>query len=90
MTGMVVLGWRPCEVWACATCFGAPESPMTQGLNMGIFSLLAVVLMVLGGAAAFFIFLARRAGRPMELEPRTAPGSSHPPGGWRAESGRTE
>ena len=45
------------ESLACATCFGAPDAPMTQGLNMGIFSLLLVVLFVLGCAATFGIFL---------------------------------
>ncbi len=34
---------------------------MAKGMNWGIFSLLAVVVVVLGGFAAFFVFLARRA-----------------------------
>jgi hypothetical protein len=33
---------------------------MAQGMNWGIFSLLGVVGLVLGGVAAFFIYLARR------------------------------
>jgi hypothetical protein len=33
---------------------------MAQGMNWGIFTLLGVVGLVLGGFAAFFIFLARR------------------------------
>jgi len=33
---------------------------MAQGMNWGIFSLLAVVGTVLGGVAGFFIYLARR------------------------------
>ena len=49
------------DVMGCATCMGNPESPLTQGLNWGIASLLGVVLFVLGGTAVFFIYLARRA-----------------------------
>ncbi len=29
-------------VWACATCFGAQDSPQTQGMNMAIFTLLGI------------------------------------------------
>jgi hypothetical protein len=50
----------PHSVWACAACFGQSDSPMAKGLNWGIFSLLAVVAPVLGGIAAFFIYLARK------------------------------
>lgn len=46
---------------ACATCFGAPDAPLTKGLNWGIGSLLVMILMVLGGVASFFIYLMRRA-----------------------------
>jgi hypothetical protein len=46
---------------ACAVCFGDPASPTAQGLAMGVVALLAVVLVVLGGVSAFFIYLARRA-----------------------------
>jgi hypothetical protein len=34
---------------------------MAQGMNWGILSLLAVIVVVLGTVAAFFIYLARRA-----------------------------
>lgn len=45
---------------ACATCFGAADSPLTKGLNWGIGSLLVVILMVLGGVASFFVYMIRR------------------------------
>ena len=51
----------PQSVQACAACFGQSDSPMAKGMNWGIFSLLLVVVSVLGGIAAFFIFLARKA-----------------------------
>ena len=50
----------PVRVSACAACFGQSDSPMAKGMNMGIFSLLFVVVFVLGGIAAFFIYLAKR------------------------------
>jgi hypothetical protein len=34
---------------------------MAQGMNWGIFSLLGVIGLVLGGVIAFFVYLARRA-----------------------------
>lgn len=48
---------------ACATCFGASDSPMAQGMNWGIFSLLIVVVCMLSTIAAFFIFLAKKSAQ---------------------------
>ena len=45
---------------ACAACFGKSDGRQAESMNWGIFSLLVVVLFVLGGIAAFFIYLARR------------------------------
>ncbi|HWF18536.1 MAG TPA: hypothetical protein VG754_04685 [Verrucomicrobiae bacterium] len=46
---------------ACAMCYNSHvDSPLASGMNWGIFSLLAVVVCVLGTIASFFIFLARR------------------------------
>ena len=50
----------PLSVHACATCFGRSDSPLAQGMNWGIFTLLVIVALVLGGVTAFFIFMARR------------------------------
>ena len=54
-------GLQPSSVWACAACFGASDSKLAIGMNWGIFSLLVVVVGVLGTIAAFFIYLAKRA-----------------------------
>ena len=51
----------PVPVSACAACFGQSDSPLAHGMNMGILSLLLVVVFVLGGIASFFVYLARRA-----------------------------
>ena len=50
----------PHPVLACAACFGKSDSKLAEGMNMGIFSLLAVVVFVLGAIASFFIYLAKR------------------------------
>jgi hypothetical protein len=52
---------QPASLLACAACYGKSDSPLAQGMNWGIFSLLGVIVPVLGGIAAFFIFMARRA-----------------------------
>jgi hypothetical protein len=36
---------------------------MAQGMNMGIFTLLVVIVSVLAGVAGFFIYLARKSSR---------------------------
>jgi len=48
---------------ACATCFGASDSAMAQGMNAGILSLLGVIGFVLVGVASFSVFLAARSAR---------------------------
>lgn len=46
---------------ACPVCFGAADSPMVDGIKLGIFVLLAVTGVMLGSFAAFFVHLMRRA-----------------------------
>ncbi len=58
----------PQSAQACAACYGQSDSPMALGMNWGILSLLVVILSVLGGVAAFFIFLARKSA----AQPATA------------------
>ena len=47
--------------FACATCFGAPDAPATQGLNYAIFVLLGCIATVLMGIVFTFISLRNRA-----------------------------
>jgi len=63
----------PLSVSACAACFGKSSDAMAQGMNMGIFALLAVIGSVLIGVASFAIFLARRAARFPVAQISTAP-----------------
>lgn len=45
---------------ACATCYGAPDDPMTKGVNNGIWVLLgAIGLVQIGFVAMFWSFWKR-------------------------------
>ena len=46
---------------ACATCFGASDEPMTEGMNMAILTLLGVTGSVMGMAGTMFLVIRRRA-----------------------------
>ena len=51
----------PIPAQACATCYGGNiESPMTDGMNLGIFTLMGVIGTVLLTFGAFLIFIFRR------------------------------
>ena len=51
--------------WGCAVCMGAEGADLTRGMNMGILSLLGIVLAVLAGFGVFFIYLVRRHQQPL-------------------------
>ncbi len=55
---------------ACVTCFGKSDSKLAVGMNWGIFTLLLVVMSVMGGISAFFVFIARRAAQVGDQEPK--------------------
>ena len=44
-------------VYPCAVCYGDPNSPMSHGMNMGILTLLFVVVGILLTIVAFIISL---------------------------------
>jgi hypothetical protein len=48
------------SAFACAACYGKSDSSLAEGMNWGIFSLLAIVVCVLGAIAGFFVFLAKK------------------------------
>lgn len=48
---------------ACTACFGQSDSEMAQGMNWGIYTLLAFVGLVLGCVTAFFVALGRRSAQ---------------------------
>jgi heme/copper-type cytochrome/quinol oxidase subunit 2 len=45
---------------ACAVCYGAQESPMTDGMNKAVLFLLFVITMVLFGIISVIVFFYRR------------------------------
>lgn len=47
-------------VWACATCYGAPQSPPTQGMNGAIWTLLVVTGGVLSSVIAGIISISKK------------------------------
>jgi len=55
---------------ACATCYGAPDSPMTAGMNNAILTLLMIVGVVQGGFVALFWSLVRRSRQLRERRDR--------------------
>jgi hypothetical protein len=50
----------PAASEACAVCFGAVDSPMTEGMNNGILSMLGVLGAVQVGFVALFLRLRKR------------------------------
>ncbi|MDP6083627.1 MAG: hypothetical protein QF663_09240 [Verrucomicrobiota bacterium] len=59
MFALALVAW-PSAAEACAVCFGAPDSPMTKGMQWGIASLIFILIPVLGGVGGFFVFLFKR------------------------------
>jgi len=53
---------------ACAACYGDPNSPLTHGANMAIFTMLGVTGTVLAGCGVFMAVLAHRAHRQAQFE----------------------
>ena len=44
-------------IFPCAVCYGDPNSPMSHGMNMGILTLLFVVVSILFFIVAFILSL---------------------------------
>ncbi len=56
------------SVLACPVCFGADESSMIQGTNLGVLVMLAILFAVQGGFVGFFLYLRKRAKRNADVE----------------------
>jgi heme/copper-type cytochrome/quinol oxidase subunit 2 len=51
----------PSQVYACATCYGGNiDSPMADGMNWGIFTLMGVIGTVLATFLTFLIYIIRK------------------------------
>jgi hypothetical protein len=65
----------PRAALACPVCFGQSDSPMAAATNAGIWLMLGVVALMLGGFASFFIYLSRRMKRLSRLAESGGPGA---------------
>jgi hypothetical protein len=59
---MIAAAWLalPRAAAACATCYGAADSPMTKGMNNAILTLIALVGVVYVGIGKVFLDFRRR------------------------------
>ena len=64
--GLLVLQTEP--LFACAACYGQSDSPLAQGMNWAIFSLLGVVVCVLTGITTFFVVISRKSASVRAVE----------------------
>ena len=55
------------NLYPCAVCYGAPDHPVTQGMNNGIMFLLFVVVFVLSSIVGSILVLMKRA-RAVEIK----------------------
>jgi heme/copper-type cytochrome/quinol oxidase subunit 2 len=56
------------SVLACPVCFGADESSMIEGTNLGVLVMLAILFAVQGAFVGFFLYLRKRAKRIADVE----------------------
>jgi len=60
----MLAAFSPSPLVACPACGSAnsnlPPSPLTDGMNLGILTLFAVIATVLASIATFFIYIIRR------------------------------
>jgi uncharacterized membrane protein len=57
----LLVAFAPAKVLACAACYGGSiDSPMTDGMNWGILTLLAVLGVVLATALTLLIYFIRK------------------------------
>ena len=54
-------------LYPCAVCYGAPDHPVTQGMNNGIMFLLFIVVFVLSSIVGSILVLMKRA-KAVELK----------------------
>ena len=74
---LLTLNLKAAPVFACAACAGQSSDAQAIGMNWGIFTLLAVVALVLGSVGAFFVYLVQRAAAAARALPAATPQSAH-------------
>ena len=68
-TTALVAAYGAAPAAACEICYGSRDngSPLVTGARLGVFLLLGVTVLVLGGFATFFLYLRQRA-RQAEID----------------------
>jgi len=66
----------PRSAFACAACTGRSDDAVAQGINAAVFTLLLVLLVVLGSLVSFLAYLIRRAAKHPLMLPHV-PGQSY-------------
>ncbi|MCP5115348.1 MAG: hypothetical protein GY953_31350 [bacterium] len=61
-----LLALVPAAAEACAVCFGAADSKLTEGMNAGILALLGFVVLVQAGFIALFLRFRHRSKKLAE------------------------
>ena len=56
MVAAAIVSAAPTDAWACATCFGDPDSLMAKGTRAGVFVLVGFIGFVLFGVASVGVF----------------------------------
>ncbi len=51
----------PAAALACGSCYGAADTPATNGMNFAILSMLGITGSVLAALTSFFLYLRKRA-----------------------------
>lgn len=51
----------PASALACGSCYGAADTPATNGMNFAILSMLGITGSVLAAFTSFFLYLRKRA-----------------------------
>ena len=67
-TAAAVLIGGGSSVLACPVCFGAEETTIVYGTQLGIVVMLGVTIAVQGGFVGFFLYLRKRAKRIADLD----------------------
>jgi len=67
-TAVVVVAGGGSSVLACPMCFGAEETTMINGTQIGVLVMLGVLFAVQAAFVGFFVYLRRRARRMADIE----------------------
>lgn len=65
MISVLALIWLPSSASACSVCMGDVNSKTAPAINAAIFLMLGVIGSMLAAAAAFGVYLMKRANNPL-------------------------